>query len=91
MKMFSIQIPEEILFSVKIPKMQWEKEIKKELALHLYEKGLISFANAHRLAELSKIEFHYLLGQNEIPRHYDIDDYEKDLENLSFWKNDTNI
>ncbi|CAN2041215.1 conserved hypothetical protein [Candidatus Magnetomoraceae bacterium gMMP-15] len=86
MKMISIQIPEQILFSVKIPRKKWESEIKKELSLHLYQRGLISFANAHRLAEMSKIEFHYLLGEREIPRQYDIDDYEKDIENISKWR-----
>ena len=29
---------------------------------------------------MSKIEFHYLLGERRIPRQYDILDYEKDLE-----------
>lgn len=55
MKTISIQIPEEIMLSLKIPKMKWEKDIKKELALQLYHEGLISFANAHRLAEMSKM------------------------------------
>ena len=74
MKTFSIHIPEEIMLSLKIPKKKWEKDIKKELALQLYREELISFANAHRLAEMSKVEFHYLLGEREIPRQYDIED-----------------
>jgi predicted HTH domain antitoxin len=47
---------------------------------------MISFANAHRLAGMSKLEFHYLLGERQISRQYDIEDYEKDLENLAQWK-----
>lgn len=83
MKIISLQIPEEILFFVKIPRKQWEIGLKRELALQLYREGMISFANAHRLAQMSKIDFHYLLGERQIARQYDIEDYEKDLENLS--------
>jgi len=76
------------MMSVKIPKKRWQIELKKELAIQLYREGLISFANAHRLAEMSKTDFHYLLGEREISRQYDIEDYEKDLENLAKWKAD---
>ena len=86
MKMISVPIPESIMMSVKIPKKRWENELKKELALQLYREGLISFANAHRLAEMNKTDFHYLLGEREIPRQYDTEDYEKDLENLARWR-----
>ncbi len=87
MHTFSINIPEKILLNAKIPRQYWEKEIKKELALQLYREGIISFANARRLAGMSKIEFHYLLGEKQIPRQYDISDYEKDLENIIKWRN----
>jgi predicted HTH domain antitoxin len=86
MKTISLQIPEDIIYHAKIPKRSLEKELKKELALQLYREGIISFANAHRLAEMSKIEFHYLLGEHKIERQYDIDEYEKDLENISRWR-----
>ncbi len=86
MKTLSIQIPEEIMFTAKIPRKQWASQIKKELALQLYREGLVSFANAHRLAGMNKIDFHYLLGERKIPRQYDIEDYEKDLENLAEWR-----
>ncbi len=87
MHTFSINMPEKILLNAKIPRQYWEKEIKKELALQLYREGIISFANARRLAGMSKIEFHYLLGEKQIPRQYDISDYEKDLENIIKWRN----
>ncbi len=86
MKTVSLAIPEDILFTVKIPRKKREAELRKELALQLYREGLISFANARRLAQMSKIGFHYLLGERQIPRQYDLEDYEKDLENLSEWK-----
>ncbi len=87
MKSVAIQIPEQIMNEIKIPRQQWASVIKKELAFHLYREGYVSFANAHRLAEISKIEFHYLLGERRIPRQYNIENYEKDLENLAGWRN----
>lgn len=86
MKMVSVPIPEEIMMSVKIPRKRWETELKRELALQLYREGMISFANARRLAEMDKTDFHYLLGEREIPRQYDVEDYNEDLENLTRWR-----
>lgn len=86
MNSISIQIPEEFLISIKIPRKSLEFELKKELAIQLYREGYTSFANAHRLAGMEKLEFHYLLGERQIPRQYNINDYEKDLANLGKWE-----
>ncbi len=86
MKTVAIEISEDILRTTPIPEDRWETELKIELALQMYRDKLLSFANARRLAGLSRIEFHYLLGEHQIPRHYDVEDYHKDLENLKIWE-----
>jgi len=86
MKTLTLDIPEDILASVKIPRNRLQTDLRRELALQLYRENMISFANAHRLAEMSKIEFHYLLGERQIPRQYDEEDFEQDLENLAGWR-----
>lgn len=86
MKTLTLDIPEDILASVKIPRNRLQSELRRELALQLYRENMISFANAHRLAEMSKIGFHYLLGERGIPRQYDEEDFEQDVENLANWK-----
>jgi predicted HTH domain antitoxin len=86
MKTVTLAIPEELLMDVKIPRQRWQVDLKRELALQLYRENMISFANAHRMAEMSKIEFHFLLGERQIPRQYDLEDYEKELENLTRWQ-----
>ncbi|MCP4397724.1 MAG: UPF0175 family protein [bacterium] len=85
MKTLNIEIPEEILLELKIPKQRWSAELRKELALQLYRENLVSFGNARRLAGITKMDFHNLLGERHIPRHYDMEDYETDLENLEQW------
>lgn len=81
MKSIKLEIPEEILYHAKI-KGDMRNELKKELAVHLYEEKILSLGNAIKLSGLSFIEFHNLLGERKIPRHYDISDLEKDLENI---------
>ncbi len=86
MKTVTLDIPESVLVSVKIPRNRLQSGLRRELALQLYRENMISFANAHRLAEMTKIEFHHLLGERQIPRQYDLEDYEKDLEHLAQWR-----
>nr|QNO41793.1 hypothetical protein EABBNKNM_00008 [Methanosarcinales archaeon ANME-2c ERB4]QNO42717.1 hypothetical protein APGODIHH_00006 [Methanosarcinales archaeon ANME-2c ERB4] len=74
------------MLTAKIPRQHLKRELMEELALQLYREGIVSFANARRLADLSKIEFHYLLGERHVLRQYDISDYEKDLENIDAWR-----
>lgn len=86
MRTFAVEIPEDILRATPIPEERWEMELKVELALQLYRDKLLSFAKARRLAGLSRIEFHYLLGEHQIPRHYDVEDYHQDIANLKAWE-----
>lgn len=82
MKSLMIDIPEEILFNLKIPKDNWKLELKKELAIHLYREGFLSFGNARRLAEMKKWDFHNLLGLRKIPRQYSENELEEDIESI---------
>jgi hypothetical protein len=36
MKTLSLEIPEELLISFKVPRQHWKNELKKELAIQLY-------------------------------------------------------
>jgi predicted HTH domain antitoxin len=65
---------------VKLPDEEVEKRIKVELALRLYEKGILSFGQARRLAGLSKWEFIELLAEEGSGIHYDEEELENDLK-----------
>ena len=54
--------------------------MKQELALALYARDILSFGKARELAALSKHEFHTLLGEREIPRHYTEAELAEDLD-----------
>jgi len=58
------------------------QELKKELAVHLFEEEKFSFGKARELAGMTFWEFQQMLGSRRIPVHYDVRDYEEDLETL---------
>lgn len=78
-----VEIPEDILASIRIPRKELEKELKTDLALTLYQREAISFGNARKLTGMSKWEFLEELSKRKIQRHYT----ERELrEDLSFAK-----
>lgn len=76
--MMSLIIPDEI---VKATRMS-EGELKKEIAVHLFEEEKLTLGQAARLADMNYLQFQHLLASREIPVHYDVDEFEEDLENL---------
>ncbi|SFM80371.1 UPF0175 family protein [Thermodesulforhabdus norvegica] len=82
MPKLNLEIPEELVQSLKLPRDEVPARLKQELALRLYEKGLLSFGKARELAGMTKWEFSRLLGKEGILRHYDLEEFEKDLRTL---------
>jgi predicted HTH domain antitoxin len=81
-----LEIPADVVAAIKLPREELAKALKIELAVHLYATGILPFGPARRLADMSKSEFHFLLGRRRIERQYDCEDYEKDLANLEKWE-----
>ncbi len=79
MAKLNLEIPEEIVESLKLPPKEVELELRKELALALYQRGVLSLGKARALAHMTRWEFQELLGQRKIPRHYTKQDLEEDL------------
>lgn len=73
-----IEIPREIMHSARLT----PEELKKELAILLFQQNRISFGKARELAGLDVWSFQQLLGAREINVHYDLDDFNDDLQNL---------
>jgi predicted HTH domain antitoxin len=82
MSSITIEIPENITRSAKIPAKEMNIRFKKELAIRLYEQGILNFGKARALAGLTKWQFHRLLGKENILRNYDIEDLHTDLKTL---------
>ncbi|GAA0512800.1 Predicted antitoxin, contains HTH domain [Halorubrum aquaticum] len=78
--MATIEIDDEVYDAVQLPEGKRSQEMKRELAISLYARGVLSFGKARTLAESSKREFHELLGERRIPRHYTEAELAEDVE-----------
>ena len=65
--------------SMKIPRSDQELVLKLELALALYQRGILAMGPARRLAGTSKREFLEELGNRKIERHYTREELEEDV------------
>lgn len=73
-----IEIPREIMRSTRMT----PQELKRDLAILLFQQGKLSFGKAREMANMTAWEFQLLLGSRGIPVHYDIEEYEEDLQTL---------
>ena len=77
-----LEMPDELLEALRLPPEERVMRLRRELAIRLYQKGLLSFGKARELAGMGKWEFHDLLGKEGIIRHYDLEDLQGDLKTL---------
>jgi predicted HTH domain antitoxin len=75
----TLRIPKEVDIALKIPEKEKELFLLKELAISLYQRGVLSFGKARELASMTKWEFYEELGERGIPRHYTVENFKEDL------------
>ncbi len=76
----TLKIPDEVIDALRVPPDEVEAELYKELALALYQRGMLSSGKATALSGLTRQQFEDLLGQRKIKRHYGEADLEEDLK-----------
>lgn len=59
-----------------------EEQLRMEIAIALYEKGILSFGQARRLAHLDYLNFETLLFERKVPYPYTSEDLHSDIETL---------
>jgi len=77
-----LEVSNEITEALHLPPEEKLSRLRRELALRLYQKGLLSFGKARELPEMSKWDFYSLLGNENIIRSYDLEELEEDLGTL---------
>ena len=77
-----LEIPEDLAEALRVPPEQKLPRLRQELAVRLYQKGLLSLGKARELAGMSKWEFLLLLGEEGIIRRYDTEELQEDLQTL---------
>jgi predicted HTH domain antitoxin len=56
------------------------EEVRRELAIVLYQRQTVSLAKAAKLASLTRLQFQRLLASRQIPINYSEDDLDADRE-----------
>ncbi|MCO6450842.1 MAG: UPF0175 family protein [Caldilineales bacterium] len=79
MSLTALEIPGEVLLAARMT----PEELKAELALHLFEQQKLSLGKARELSGMTIWQFMQLLGSRGVSIHYDITEYEQDLETLT--------
>jgi len=74
----AIEIPREIIHATRMT----PEELRRELAIYLFQQGKLSFGKAREMAGMTVWAFQQLLGSRGIPTHYDLEDYEADRSTL---------
>jgi predicted HTH domain antitoxin len=74
----TFSIPNEIIQATGMS----DAELLQERAVLLFRMEKLTFGQASRLAGMPQLEFQRLLGSRQIPIHYDVADFEADLETL---------
>ena len=79
----TINLPRNILFSMRVKEPNIEEFIRKNLAVELYREGVLSLGKAAELAGVkTRWEMMTILASKEVPINYTIDEVKKDLKVL---------
>jgi len=74
----TIEIPREVIHATRMT----AEELRRELSIHLFQQGKLSFGKSREMAGMTAWAFQQLLGSRGIPVHYDFEDYEADVSML---------
>lgn len=74
----SFTIPDELLQVAHIS----EEEIKREIALLLFQKGKLTLEQCSRVMGIDRIQCQHILASLDIPIHYTKEDLQEDMKTL---------
>ena len=75
----TITVPEDIVQALRPPPDTVAAELQRELAVALYQRGILSSGKAAALAGMTRWEWEEQLGARKIPRHYADEDLDQDV------------
>jgi predicted HTH domain antitoxin len=79
MPKLTLEVPSDVVDALRFPPGEAEGEIRRELALALYRRGVLALGKARVLAQMDRWQFEQLLGERRVPRHYTESDLAEDI------------
>jgi predicted HTH domain antitoxin len=74
----ALVIPDDVLQSAHLS----ADELKREVAILLFQQERLTLAQASSLIGVSRLQFQQLLAQRNITIHYDDDDFAQDIQTM---------
>jgi len=75
----TIMVPFDVVSALRLPPDTIQTELQHELALALYQRGILSSGKACALAGVNRWEWEALSGAGKIPRHYTDEELNQDI------------
>jgi predicted HTH domain antitoxin len=75
----TMEIPDEVVNGMRLPASDAQTEVRKEVALALYARGLMSIGKATELAGVPRSNFEAILAKRHVERPYEATELERDL------------
>ena len=75
----TLEISDEVVMAMRLPRQEVTAELMKELALGLYAREVLSLGKAVEMAGTSRQAFEALLAKRHVVRPYDIAELDTDL------------
>ena len=77
--LLTLEIPDEVVEGMRLAVSDAQAEVKKEVSLALYARGMLSLGKAVELAAVTRADFERALARRRIERPYDTTELERDL------------
>jgi predicted HTH domain antitoxin len=74
----SLVIPDEVLQAARMS----GDELTQEMAILLFQKDKLALGQTSRLAGMNQLQFQHLLASRQVSVHYDVAEFEEDLQTL---------
>ena len=74
-----LEIPDDIQQAMALPPDEVERELRKELALALYRREILSVGKACEFADMNRWDFEDLLGERAVTRQYGQEELDEDI------------
>jgi predicted HTH domain antitoxin len=74
----TIDIPDNLSQPNSLNETDWLREI----AIALFQQELITLGRASKMAQMHQIDFQKLLGERGICIHYDVEEFDQDIQHL---------
>ena len=84
--MLSLNIPDSVLHSLKLPEKTVKRDLLQLLAVKLYEKGALGLGKASELCGANRTDFLHLLKEEGVFLNYDDEELDRDLSALESFR-----